>query len=431
MIALLERPEIRRLASSLPFRAAVSVAFLAFHLVVLTELGRERFNLPFNISPNSPPAFANGPTDAVPANWDRLIVSRWDAQHYIALALRGYDTCPRKIDLGPTNFPENAPGCQVQFYPGYPFVGRVLTNLFRIPIDYSLFAVSLASSFLLMMLWTSREMTRTFGLGTTYLSLVLLNTFTTGYFLVAVYTEPLALVLTLGSFLLFRKRLYLLAALAAGATGIVRPTGVATCVACALAIVFVTLSSDRPKKPLGWVSRAVAVPLSGWGVVALMGYFQYRFGDPFLYAHAIKRVHGFEASFASALFPSYTFITRSLWLAPNDGIWVGAALFWFALGHRILSSAAPQDRVYWYGLYALTMATTMVGRVQYSYVGSSRYVLLAIPLFFAMANVLRKSAPAAVVWIGLSMMHYWSVSGCYYVGRGQPTFESICNFHPG
>ena len=94
----------------------------------------------------------------MPSHWDRLIVSRWDAQHYEALGLRGYTTCRDKSQLGSGEFPDDDQSCELNFYQTYGFIGAVVMRLTHWPIDYSLYYVSLAASFVFILLWTGREM---------------------------------------------------------------------------------------------------------------------------------------------------------------------------------------------------------------------------------------------------------------------------------
>ena len=77
------------------FKIAVAVAFALVQLVVVWRAGETRLHLPFNNDPgihlayDNPNANALGKIPREPANWSRLVVSRFDSQHYIGYALRG------------------------------------------------------------------------------------------------------------------------------------------------------------------------------------------------------------------------------------------------------------------------------------------------------------------------------------------------------
>ena len=46
-----------------------------------------------------------------------------------------------------------------------------------------------------------------------------------------------------------------------------------------------------------------------------------------------------------------------------------------------------------------------------------RYWLLILPLFFAMAQVLRRAPAALVLWLALSSWAYWNIDLCDYVAQ--------------
>ena len=134
-----------RAATTVPFRLAIAAALLALQLAMAIHSG-ERFKFKFNAAPGTPPHFVNPATDWAPANWDRLIVSRWDSGNYLELGLRGYQHCPPR---GPT-LPVHANGCNLAFYPTYGLIGRWVAAVSRMPIDFAMWAVSLVSSFLFL-----------------------------------------------------------------------------------------------------------------------------------------------------------------------------------------------------------------------------------------------------------------------------------------
>lgn len=73
---------------------------MATHLATTVTFARERFGgASFNTAPHSPPVFQDIAHQQSPDNAKRLVVSRWDAEHYIGLALRGYSQCPCRKPL--------------------------------------------------------------------------------------------------------------------------------------------------------------------------------------------------------------------------------------------------------------------------------------------------------------------------------------------
>jgi hypothetical protein len=428
MSAVAARAE--RLASSMAVRALLPIFFLVFHVVVLSALAKERFGLPFNSAPGAAPSFTNPAVEPIPANWSRLIVSRWDSQHYITIGLRGYEYCAPRAALGPNHYPDSDVVCQLNFFPGYALIGAAASRLLHVPIDYALFGVSLVASYFAMFLWTSKEIVSALGSVTTLASLTLLNFFTTGYELVTLQTEPPSLLLTMATFVLLERKRLLPAALCAGAASIIRPTGIAISAAFVFALLAQTLR-ERPSWKIV-LSRGALSLLSAWGLIALFSFFQVRFGDALVYAHARERYYHYSPNLLALFSPSYKWLAQSLWAAPNEGMWLAAGLLWFALGHRAaLSGFTRTGRVYWYALYFLTVGISAASQVTIGFSGMSRYLLLAVPLFFAMAAAMRRSVAAFVLWCIISLAHYWSVNACFYVGRSEPGFWQICHIQPG
>ncbi|HLK37648.1 MAG TPA: hypothetical protein VKU41_12900, partial [Polyangiaceae bacterium] len=126
------RGRLERLAVTLPFRIGVAIAILAVHLALLAHLGQERFGYPFLDASAPAPLFNHPATDPAPAHWERLVVSRWDSEHYIALGLRGYKECKSRDELGPGQFPDS-PACELNFYPGYAFLGAAVVAVSKVP----------------------------------------------------------------------------------------------------------------------------------------------------------------------------------------------------------------------------------------------------------------------------------------------------------
>ena len=76
----------------------------------------------------------------------------------------------------------------------------------------------------------------------------------------------------------------------------------------------------------------------------------------------------------------------------------------------------PPARAYWYTLTAGVLGVSLLGTVSRSFIGMNRYLLVAIPLFFAMGKLLERRRLALAIWLGLSAWHYWNVDLCYFVG---------------
>jgi hypothetical protein len=397
---------LRALVRTLPFRMALALAIVAVHLALVTHSGAVRYGVPFNAAPGNPPRFDDPAHDREMRNWKRLVVSRWDAGHYINLGLRGYQYCPPRQPDG--HLAIDGTTCDLSFYPTYGLLGRLVSLGGVIPIDYALLAISLISSFVFLTLWTGPALVDRLGLGGTYLSLLLFNTFTTGFSLVSVQTEPLTLVLTLGAFVALSRRSWALAGLLAGATSAMRITGAATGLACGLGIV-VQAWLERPLPRSEWVRRGAAILLCGWGLLVIMGYHLFRFGDALAYVHAHGSAFHHEISLLSLLQPRTEWLTHSMETQLHEGVWLVGSLLWFALGHRAaLRRFPPAERAFWYGLFW--------GVVAIACLGMNRYLLVALPLFFSMTETLRRRPLALALWLIVSCWHYWQIDVCVYTG---------------
>jgi hypothetical protein len=400
---------------SLRSRALLATLCLAFHLTAIVAFAGARFGQPWNSAPGRAPAFAT-PSAQVATGWNRLAVSRWDASHYVNLALRGYSQCPAQtrrtgaLPTPPTML------CDLAYYPGYPLAGRLASLGGLIPIDYALLAVSLLASWVFFFLWTSAEIAGPLGLRATLVGLACFNLFTTGFTVVTVQTEPLLLATSLGAFVLARRRHLFLAALVAGIATGVRVSGGAAGLAFT-ALIALDAWRERPLRLSAWAGRAALCALSFWGLALTLAYDGIAFHDPLLYIHAHEASFGHAPKLSALLVPEARWGIESLASPLHEGVTVAFALLWFGLGHReAFKRFTPPARAYWYALTAGVLGVSLLGTVSRGFIGMNRYVLVAIPLFFAMGKVLERRRFALVAWLGLSFWHYWNADLCYYVG---------------
>jgi hypothetical protein len=411
------------IARTVPFRAAVATLIVMLHLVAAAAFGWSRFGVPFNRAPGAEPAFHNPAVEESPPNWNRLVVARWDSEHYINLALRGYTYCPtERIRQGP--LPPPTMKCDLAFYPGYAMLGRAASLGGAVPIDYALLAVSLVSAWTFLFLWTGKEIVGALGLYGAYVSLAVWNAFTTAFALVTIQTEACVLALSLGAFVaLSRRRLWLGAVLAGAASGM-RISGAATSVAYVAALFAITwMERQRSVRP--YVERSLMAVASGWGVLATMGFFWVRFHDPLLYVHAHGQSYGHSPSLLSILVPEARWILRSLdsWL--HEGVWLFAMVLWLAAGYRAALRGFPKaGQVYWGVLSAMVLFISGIGSVSRGFAGMNRYLLLLLPAFFAIGKLVGRKPAALLVWLAFSLFHYLQVDLCFYIGdRGPETFR--------
>ncbi|HMJ15659.1 MAG TPA: hypothetical protein VK524_29785, partial [Polyangiaceae bacterium] len=376
--------------------------------------------------PGSTPVFINPASDLAARHWDRLAVSRWDSAHYIGLALRGYSQCPEGSLLGKRLQPILY-NCDLSFYPGYAALGWLFSFGAALPIDYVLWGLSLFAGFCFLFLWTGPALVKNLGLRTTWISFLIFNCFPTAFSLVTIQTESCTLAFALGSFAALHRRHWILGALLAGGASGMRVTGAAAGAAFALAVLVLSYR-ERPRGAWQITSRLLALPLAVWGLLAMMGYHYVRFGDPLLYVHSHSEAYGHGPSILSLLFPKPEWLLRSIDHPLHEGVILLLVSLWFILGHRrALSGFAFHEQVFWYTLTASGMGVALLGSVELAFAGMNRYALLAFPIFFSIAAVLRTKPLALAVWLLASSWHYWQVDMCDFVGNVGDHRLPYCN----
>lgn len=418
-----------RAVTSVPFRLSVAVLLVTLHVWTTISFGHERFDgAHFNAAPGSPPAFRDVAHDNYPQNSRRLLVSRWDAEHYIGLALRGYSQCPHRRLVADDM---RGPVCDAAFYPGYPALGWAVHKLTGAAIDYSLWFVTLTASVIALFLWTDPAIVKAIGVGPTYASLLAFNFFPPSCYLAFVMTDSCAVAGIIGGFVALARRRYVLAALAVGFTGAIRISGVGAEAAYALAIVAWCLT-DPPRGSgawRGWIGRAALVPLGAWGSLLVSGYQTWLFHDPLFY------VHGHDASFNHKTHFSILFEMQPAWIIHGidgtlaDLVWAGALLLFFLIGHRVALRRFPTPaQVFAYALVTLTYLMSVIATADlYNLQGLSRYVYVVVPAFLAIGVVLRPRPVALFAWLFATAWHSKQVDLCYYLGHVGPYGLKKCN----
>lgn len=419
-------PRVERVLSSAPFRLAFAALIVAYHVVTVARFARERFDAPFNNAPDAPPVLTDPAHDIEAQNERRLIVSRWDSGHYISLAIRGYSACPdRKLtreELKSLN-----PQCNLSFFPGYPIIGRAVHAVTKAPYDYALFSVSLVAAFTTMFLFTDRSITKKLGVGVAYLALVLFNAWPASCYLVFIMTEPSTVAFALAGFVALLRRHFLVGAILTGAASAMRVSGACASVAFAVAVVAWTYA-ERPRGALRWAARVMAIPLAGWGILAIMAYHGVRFGDPLAYFHSQELTHWHNYGARAFLYINTEWLLRSIDGSTHDGVWLGLVGIWIAIGHRAaLRGFSFAEQLYAYVLVVLTIFVALSGSLEFWLAGVTRYSLVAFPLFFIMAAAMRRWKVVLVLWLAVSTWHYREIDACLFLGYPGQNAVRKCN----
>lgn len=418
-LGLAARRLAHRLLGSRLARAGLAAALLAMHVGLIALTARVRLGRPFNVAPNLPPAIAR--PDA--PFWeqqrdDRLAVSRWDAVHYVGLALRGFSACPPQ-DMRRANLALVVPACDFKFYPTYSLLGGALGRALGVGVDWGLFFVALMAGFTVLYLWTSPPLVARLGPGRVFLSLLLLNVFPSAFHLASIHTEGLIIACGLGAFVALLDRRYVLAGFLAGAGSSVHFRGTGLTLACGAALL-ASLLHDPPARAArprrAWAARAIALLISGWGGLAVALTYAVRYRDPLLYFHAGKVLtwtpRFYDGTKTSVIFGG---------LKPPFALYV-LVLVLFIIALRVRPAlrrfSAPER---WFILVWCAFEIGLpVAIIRADWMGITRYTLCAFPIFWLMAESLRRRRAALAFWVLLSTAHYWNVELCTFISFKMP-----------
>ena len=192
--------------------------------------------------------------------------AQWDAQHYVAIAVSGYET------------PEQSYS-NVAFFPLYPLLMRLLAAPFGPVTEQSAALAGLVISnvaLFLALLYLSKLVARDLTLSVAQRSVLYMAVFPTTLFLSSVYAESLFLLLAVASLYHARKGEWYLAGGAAFLAALTRPFGLLLIVPLAVELL------RQRASPRAWPSLV----LPPAGLIIFFGYLWWLFGDPLAYFEA-------------------------------------------------------------------------------------------------------------------------------------------------
>jgi hypothetical protein len=201
-----------------------------------------------------------------------VVWNRWDAPHYLDLAIWGY----MAVDPGvtPTFSQTGDMDLMIVFYPLFP--GAIATILWLVPdlvAPILVNTIALAIAVVLLYRVVSRELGPAVGQRAAVFMLI----FPTAYFLHIGYTESLFLALVLGSFLASGSRQWLAAGLLGGLSALTRVNGLFM-IPSLVADAWAEWRDTRQLRlAWGWIGL-VAVGFGGYLLLNLLVY-----GDPFAF----------------------------------------------------------------------------------------------------------------------------------------------------
>jgi 4-amino-4-deoxy-L-arabinose transferase-like glycosyltransferase len=308
------------------------------------------------------------------------IWNRWDAPHYLDLALFGY------TDFDPGNLPMYSKlgdlDLFIVFFPLFPWATTLATTILP-DLVAPIFVSTVASVAAVLLLY--RLVAREFGERIGRRAAVFMLIFPTSYFLHIGYTESLFMALVLGSFLAARNDRWWLAGILGGLAALTRVNGLILVFALAAEAWLQWAERHRWRPQWAWISLVAA----GFGGYLLLNYVVY--GDPFEFLR-IQNEHWFK----SLAWPWEGIEGVLGWLESDDpdtrlmfGITEPVAI---GLGLAATVVAALRYRPGWFvwmtGNWLLFVSTSFV-------VSVPRYTLTMFPIFAWFAQLAERR------WLGL------------------------------
>jgi hypothetical protein len=324
------------------------------------------------------------------------IWSRWDAPHYLDLAVLGYrahDPGVMTIDGVARVFPGDLP-LYIVFLPFFPWLVGAVNALLHDPIASAFIVSAIASLFVAPLLYQLVRADADSAVAR-YAAWFLLI-FPTAYFLHIGYTEGLFLALVLGSFLAARRDRWWLAGLLGGLAALTRLNGLILVPALGAEAWTAWRADPARRLRLDWL----AIGLVGAGFLVYLALNLVVYGDAFAFL-AIQGDHWFKQ-----LAPPWVGIGGVLNTITTPGSSDPFMLGWMevafiALGLIGTVVAAVRFRLSWFtwmaGNWLLFTSTTFVLSVP-------RYSLTLFPLFAWFGLLARRPEWAvglSVVSIGL------------------------------
>jgi Gpi18-like mannosyltransferase len=299
------------------------------------------------------------------------ILSRWDSRWYYYVALDGYSYDPTAQST--VSF---APLLPALMWVGAHLVGRPNAE------GYLAVGVVVANTALLALLGYLFVLTRrTWGSGAATRTLLCLLVFPTSFFLSAVYSESVFLVLAVAAFVHAEEERWWLVGLCGALAALARTYGVL--IVFPLAYEYLARRGLRVRADLAWLAP-VPVAFAGW-----LGYLWIVTGSPFATAFD-------ETLRGKQLMPPWQTWQLFFSQPPVWGLKSNHSLtdFWFAIGFGVLvgmSWLLPRRAL---ALYSTLMYLPMISTATLSSV--SRYGLELFPVFIVLAHLTRWRVVLAV-----------------------------------
>ena len=363
-MARLPRPETLLVGLTL----LIKVALLALGVIAYVLFGRRSLHDPLDVL---------------------QLWNRWDAPHYLDIAVHGY--MAHDPGITPTYSKFGDLDLYIVFYPLYPWLVGAVNWIVNEPLVSAFLVTGVASLFVAPLLYRLVRLEE--GHGVAMRAAWFLLVFPTAYFMHIGYTEAVFMALTLGSFLAARTGRWWLAGVLGGLAALTRVNGLV--LIPALVAEAATQWYERPagerKLRLEWL----AIGLVPVGFAVYLGLNQAVYDDPFAFLR-IQEEHWYKS-----LAPPWDAVAVALrWFevgTPDEQLMHGGMeLIFVGIGLVGLIHAGIRFRPSWFawmaGNWILFISTAFL-------VSVPRYSLTLFPLFASMALATRRPGVLVVVSI--------------------------------
>lgn len=339
-----------------------------------------------------------GWSEGIPSNIEDLepdlstMFLRWDAGYYLEIARGGYESN----------------GTEQAFFPLYPLLVQVLTDLNGLPRRWNGIFLSLASFALAIMLlyvWVKHNYDEELAL----LAATLLCLSPVSFYFVAFYAEPLFLVTSLAAIYFARRGWFLSSGMAIALAGATRPT--AFLLGVLYVMEFLIQKQFTWTQIIKFIAGALFAPLGAAAYFAFLGYPDGVMAGMDVYNSLLDAewdtvvtwpwellYNAFRAIFyQSNITPDWFSVAFTL----HDTLFAVGALIialWSARYMRLSSAALL--------LVSILYVFTLHGPGGYAFDSAPRRVAVIVPIYVAAAIFLHKKFPK-YQWVFVSISALW------------------------
>lgn len=401
-------------------RSIVAVLFVCMHLGAFSKIGHQRIGANFSTGQEVPyysdpdaPATLGYPRQ--PHYWSRLIVSRWDAQHYIGFAIRGLTSCPTDGDGDRDKKDAAYLECGLGWLPAWGVAAGTVSDVTGVAPDWVLLLFSVLATICVTLLWTSRALVERIGLLGAYCTLIGFHLFPTAFYMVTPFSDSATLALMLACFVCVLKDRWILAGLAVGAATALRLSAGAFSVGLACAAIYVAWQRRKTATPRWWLPL-LAIPLAGWGQLVEVVLLQVFVGDWTAYFRA-REAFGNPGGYGRILDPKW-YLSGFNSQHADTVMLLGTLAIAIGSGRELLARFRREERILLVVGTALALFLS-VGALLHWW-GLNRYLLLCPLLILCIGELPRKQPLLFAFWLTICGAMYWHVELCSYVTQGHP-----------